>query len=395
MKKSGMAKAIARLFIKNIDQPELPAVRMHCGVLSTAIGIVLNLILFAVKLIVGTMSGSVSITADAVNNLSDAGSCVVVLASFRMAGKPADQEHPFGHARIEYIATSAVAVVILSIGIELLKASYAKILHPNPIDFHLVSILVLAIAIGVKFWMYLFNTGLGRHIGSSVMRATAIDSLSDVAATSAVLASTLLSPLIGFQLDGYMGAGVSFFILYSGLKILKETMGSMLGQGPTRELVQMIESYIRKYNGVLDLHDLVVHDYGPTRSFASVHVEVDARVDILESHELIDTIERQITEDHGIHLVIHLDPVVRDDPKTDQLRELAEQVIADIDPSLSLHDFRVVSGRTHNKLIFDITAPFTFKMSDRILQETVESKLFERDHGLQAVIVVDRSPISD
>ena len=393
MGKGSLVRAFSKLFIKNIDHPEDAAVRMQCGLLSSAIGIVFNVLLFTVKFAVGTMVGSVSITADAVNNLSDAGSSVIALASFKMSGKPADQEHPFGHARIEYIATSVVAVIILSIGIELLRTSYAKILQPNPIDFHLVSVVILVLAIVVKLLLYLFNTGLGRHVGSTVMRATAIDSLSDVAATSAVLAATLISPLAGFQLDGYMGAGVAFFIMYSGFKILKETLDRMLGQGPTLEMVGKIDAYIRAYIGVMGIHDLVVHDYGPNRSFASVHVEVDAKVDILESHELIDTIERQIEEDQGIHLVIHLDPVVRDDPKIDALIKLAEQVLAEIDTSLTLHDFRVVTGHAYNKLIFDITAPFSYKITDRQLQETVQAKLHDRDKRLQSVVTIDRAAI--
>ena len=391
MGKGSLVRAFTRFFVNNIDHPEDPAVRMQCGTLSSAIGIVFNILLFAVKFAVGTMVGSVSITADAVNNLSDAGSSVIAWVSFKMSGKPADQEHPFGHARIEYIATSLVAVLILSIGIELLRTSYAKILQPNPIDFHLFSVVILAIAIVVKLLLYLFNTSLGRHIGSAVMRAAAIDSLSDVAATSAVLAATLFSPLIDFQLDGYMGAGVAFFIMYSGLRILKETMDRMLGQGPTKEMSGKIDSYIRAYAGVMGIHDLVVHNYGPNRNFASVHVEVDAKVDILESHELIDTIERQIEEDQGILLVIHLDPVVKDDPKIEALKKMAEQVLTEIDSSLTLHDFRVVTGHAYNKLIFDITAPYACEITDRQLQEAVQSKLRERDKRLQTVITVDRA----
>ncbi|MBP7402380.1 MAG: cation transporter [Clostridia bacterium] len=391
MKTERMARAFARLFIRNIDRPGDSGVRVRAGTLSSAMGLILNLLLFTGKFVVGTLTGSVSITADAVNNLSDAGSCVVVLAGVRMAGKPADEEHPFGHARIEYIATSAVAVVILSIGLELIKVSYNRILHPADTEFTLAAVLVLAVSIGVKLWMFLFNSGLGGLIGSQVMRATAIDSLSDVAATSAVLVSAVVSRLAGIRLDGYMGAAVAVFILYSGFKVLKGTLDSILGQGPSKKRVDLIESFIRGHEGVLDIHDLVIHDYGPDRSYASVHVEADANVDIMESHERIDAIERDAAEELGIRLVIHLDPVVRDDPRIGQLRQLAEQLIAEVDPSLALHDFRVVWGRTHKKLIFDVTAPFSCRMGDRPLRDAILARFAERDRTLQPVIVIDRT----
>ena len=388
--KNGILKVFVKKFIKNYEDVGNAQVRAQCGKLSSIVGIIVNLILFGTKFAVGTLFHSVSITGDAVNNLSDAGSSVISLVSFKMSGKPADHGHPFGHARIEYVATSIVAVLILSIGIELLKASWGKVLHPGAIEFSILSVIVLVFSIAVKLVLYRFNTGLGRHINSSVMRATAADSLSDVMATTTVLASTLISPLIGFQLDGYMGIAVSVFIMVSGIKILKETLDSLLGQGPSEELAYLIGGHIRKYEGVMGIHDLVVHDYGPQRSFASVHVEVDAKVDILTSHELIDRIEREVITDHGIHLVIHLDPVIRDDPAVNMLCRMAEQVLSSIDETLSLHDFRVVPGPTRKKLIFDITVPYTCKIGNPELLEAIQDGLKKKDRNLEIAITIDR-----
>ena len=342
---------------------------------------------------IGSLSGSNPIHADAVNNLSDAVSSAIGLAGFRLAGKPADREHPFGHARMEYLAASAVAVAVLSVGLELLRTSYRKILEPTPVELRVFTVVVLVLSILAKLWLYLFNRGLGRQIGSVMLRAAAVDSLSDVVATFTVLLSALISPLIGFQLDGYMGGAVALFILWSGIKILRETVTRILGQGPTKERVAQIEAYIRAFEGVLDLHDLVVHDYGPGRSYASVHVEVDADVDILVSHDVVDTIERRMAEDLGIHLVIHLDPVVRNDPRIDQLRQFAEQRIAEVDPALSLHDFRVVWGRANKKLIFDVTAPYICAMSDIEIRDAILDRFSSKDHTVQPVIVIDRAPI--
>ncbi|NLN46770.1 MAG: cation transporter [Clostridiaceae bacterium] len=388
-----MATAFARLFVRDIDHPARPEVRMRAGIMGSITGVVINVLLAAAKFLTGALAGSVAITADAVNNLSDAVSSAIGLVSFRLSGKPADREHPFGHARMEYLAASAVAVAVLSVGLELLRTSYRKILDPAPVELRVFTVVVLVLSILAKLWLYAFNRGLGSQIGSVMLRAAAVDSLADVAATFTVLLSALISPLIGMQLDGYMGIAVALFILWSGIKILRETMNRILGQGPTEERVEQIESFIRGFEGVLDLHDLVVHDYGPGRSYASVHVEVDADVDILVSHDVADVIERRMADDLDIHLVIHLDPVVRNDPRIDQLRQFAEQRIAEVDPALTLHDFRVVWGRANKKLIFDVTAPYACAMSDTQIRDAILDRFSSKDHTVQPVIVIDRAPI--
>jgi len=392
MNSRSMATAYARLFVRDIDHPDRPEVRIRAGMLGSITGVVVNILLSASKFLIGALAGSIAITADAVNNLSDAVSSGIGLAGFRLSGKPADREHPFGHARMEYLAASAVAVAVLSVGLELVRTSYRKILEPAPVELRVFTIIVLVLSILTKLWLYLFYRGLGLQIGSVMLRAASVDSISDVAATSAILVSALISPLIGIQLDGYMGMAVALFILWSGIKILRETMNRILGQGPTEERVKQIETFINKFEGVLDLHDLVVHDYGPGRSYASVHVEVDADVDILVSHDLADTIEREMAKDLGIHLVIHLDPVVRNDPRIDQLRQFAEQRIAEVDPALTLHDFRVVWGRANKKLIFDVTAPYVCAMSDAEIRDAILKRFSDKDHSLQPVIVIDRAP---
>lgn len=385
-----MQKLLVKLFVKNPDDIRQGTVRQQYGKLSSFVGIVINLLLFAAKFTVGTLFNSISVTADAVNNLSDAGSSVISLASFKLSAKPADKDHPYGHARIEYVASSLVATVILFVGFELGKSSFEKILHPEAIEFSVVSAVVLAMSIGTKLWLYTFNHSLGRKINSTMMLATATDSLSDVLATSAVLISALLSPLIHFQLDGYMGLIVALLICFSGYKILRETVDRILGQGPTEDMVQLIQEFISHYDGVINTHDLMVHDYGPSRTYATVHVEVDAQEDILKSHDMVDNIERDIKNIHHIKLVVHLDPVIIGDPYVNQMRELTAQVIASVDPTLTFHDFRVIRGETHSNLVFDVMIPFDYKMKKAELAEAIQKALTEQDPHLFAVIKIDR-----
>ncbi|MDD2619706.1 MAG: cation diffusion facilitator family transporter [Syntrophomonadaceae bacterium] len=384
---------LLKFFIRNYEDVKNPNVREQYGKLGGIVGIVVNVFLFIIKFAVGTWSHSVSIIGDAVNNLSDAGSSVISLISFKMSNKPPDKDHPFGHARIEYIASSIVGFLILLIGWELIKTSFEKILHPSAIEFSIITVFVLGFSILAKLWLYRLNTNLGKRINSSVMNATAADSLADVTATSAVLASTIISPLIEFQLDGYMGVAVAIFIMISAIKILKEMLDSLLGRMPSSELINMIVAYIKKYPGVLGIHDLVVHDYGPHRCFASVHVEVDARVDVLESHDLIDNIERDISAELDIPLVIHMDPIVIDDPFVNQMHQLTEQVIKMIDTSISMHDFRVVKGATHSNIIFDVTIPFNYKKEESQIIEEITRGINEINKNLNPVITIDRSYI--
>lgn len=389
-----MHDSLLKYFIRNYEDVKSPTVREQYGKLVSIVGIVVNMFLFIIKFVVGTLAHSVSITGDAVNNLSDAGSSLITLISFKMANKPPDKDHPFGHARIEYIASSIVGFLILLIGWELIKTSFDKILHPSTIEFSIITVFILAFAISAKLWLYRLNVNIGKRIDSSIMHATAADSLSDVAATSAVLASTIISPLINFQLDGYMGVGVAIFIMISAIKILKDMLDTLLGKMPSNELINTIVTYIRKYDGVIGIHDLVVHDYGPHRCFASVHVEVDARVDVIESHDLIDNIERDIAMELDIPLVIHMDPVVMDDPFVNEMYQLTEYVIKNIDASLSIHDFRVVKGATHSNIIFDVTVPFQYEKEESQIIKEINYGIKETNQHVYPVITIDRSYIN-
>jgi cation diffusion facilitator family transporter len=386
-----MTNFLVRLFVKDYENLQDAEVRTRYGNMTSLVGIIVNVFLFVIKFIVGRLFHSVAIIADAVNNLSDAGSSIISLLSFKLSGMPADKEHPFGHERMEYLASSLVGFFIIILGFELLKTSFAKILRPDVISFSLLTVCVLLFSIGAKFWLYKFNAGLGDRVDSSMMKATATDSLSDVLATSAVLLSTLLSPLFGIQLDGYMGVAVSLLIIYSGINIMKEMWDTLLGKKPSEELVQQLENTINRYGGVLGTHDLVIHNYGPRLYFATVHVEVDAREDILASHDLIDNIEREVARELNIHLVIHMDPLTQDDPDVLRLRDMTVQIVSDIDKSLTIHDFRVVKGVTHDNLIFDVVIPHQYAPKDREIIEKITARIKEQEENLFPVITIDRS----
>lgn len=388
-----MVDFLLRNFVKDYHNVKNPKIRDQYGKLSGVIGIFVNVLLFIAKFAVGTWSHSISITGDAFNNLSDAGSSVISLISFKLSGKPPDKDHPFGHARYEYIASSIVGFLLLLIGWELIKTSLGKILHPGTIEFSYITVVVLVFSIIAKYVLYRLNRELGKRINSAVMHATAADSLSDVAATSAVLVSTIISPLINFQLDGYTGLAVALFIITTAIKILKDMLDNILGKMPSTELSHKIVTFIKKYPGVLGIHDLVVHDYGPHRCFASVHLEVDAGIDVLESHDLIDNIEGDILAELDIPLTIHMDPVVTDDPAVNELLWLTDQIIKKIDPYLSIHDFRVVKGTTHSNIIFDVTIPFDFKMRENELVETITHGIQGSNPKIFPVINVDRAYI--
>ena len=342
--------------------------RGAAGRLAGIVGIAANAVLFAMKLVVGTLAGSVSITADALNNLSDAGSSVVTLLGFKLAEKPADTDHPYGHARYEYISGLAVAAMILFIGFELGKSSVEKIIHPAGVDFTWITAAVLLGSMAVKLWLSLFNRRLGKKIGSETLMATAADSRNDVLATAAVLASGLVEKYTGWHIDGYMGLAVAIFILYSGIGLARDTISPLLGETAGPELREQILDKIRSEQRVLGYHDLMVHDYGPGRRFASVHVEMDRNEDPLLCHELIDNLERECLQSHGIHLVIHYDPVVTDDPELDRMKHVTAEALHRIDPRLSIHDFRMVQGNGHTNLIFDMSIP------EELMSKKVEIK---------------------
>ena len=384
-------ESICRKLIRGWDNPADPVTRERGGNAASVVGILINLLLFAGKFTAGVLSGSIALQADALNNLSDAGSSVISLLSFKLASRPADRGHPFGHARYEYLASMAVAILILLLGYELARSSIDKIISPDPVSFSALNVGVLIGAIAFKLWLYLFYRRVGRHIGSPVLEAASMDSISDVLASTAVLLSTVISPLINFQLDGYMGVVVAAFIVFTAIKIINEALNDLLGAPASPEVVQRIVDVVHEYPGVLGIHDLIVHDYGPGRCFASLHVEVSAAADIMESHDMIDNIERRIKRELDIEAVIHMDPIVTDDPRVNELREFAANALHEIDPRLTLHDFRVVIGNTHTNCIFDVLSPYDCALSDAQITERLEQRFNQHDPNLYVVPTIDRS----
>ena len=387
-----MVNLLSRLFVKNHQAVGDPKVRTAYGTMVSIVGIVLNLLLSAAKFTVGTLFHSLSITADAVNNLSDAGSQLISLLSFRIAAKPADREHPFGHARIEYVTSMIVSFLILLVGVELLKESVGKIINPDPPEASWISVAVLGGAILVKLWLAHLNRKIGKTIDSSVMRATAADSLSDVLSTGVVLIATLvglLFPQLGWNLDAYMGVLVSLFILYSGFKIFLETKNAILGEAPSEEIVKTISSVVSEYPDALGIHDLVVHNYGPGHIIAALHIEVDGKADVFDSHDMIDVIEHRLRSQFGIEATIHMDPVLRDE-ETLALREEVAKVVASVHPDLKIHDFRFVKGNTHSNLIFDVAVPFEVGTTDAELKDRISSAISTLSPTYFAVIQIDR-----
>ena len=376
-----MTKLLLRWFVKDYENKDSVKVRAGVGRLSGITGILCNVLLFAGKLAVGILSGSVSITADAMNNLTDAASSIVTLIGFKLAEKPADEEHPYGHARYEYLSGLAVAAMILIIGFELAKTSVEKIIHPEAVAFTLPTLLVLLGSIAVKLWLSVFNRRLGKHIHSGTLMATAADSRNDVISTAAVLTAGLVEYFTIWRVDGYIGLAVALFILYSGVMMAKDTISPLLGEAASPELRQLIVQILESEPQVLGYHDLMVHDYGPGQRFASLHVEMDQREDPLLCHELIDNLERRCLQKHNVHLVIHYDPVVTDDPEQDALQQLIRQTLADIDNRLTMHDFRMVRGQEHTNLIFDIALPMDLKPQEKRIRQQINAALVSLERG--------------
>ena len=383
-----MTKLLLKLFVRDFEKKENSAVRTKIGSLSGIVGIVCNAILCAGKLIIGTLSGSVSITADAMNNLSDAASSIVTLVGFKLAERPADADHPYGHARYEYLSGLAVAAMVLVIGFELAKTSVTKILNPEDVAFSIPLVIVLVGSILVKLWLSLFNTHLGKHIGSAALLATAADSRNDVIATLAVLAAALLEKFTGFRVDGYMGLAVAVFILYSAVGLAKDTISPLLGESASPELCRVIADMMDAEPRVLGYHDLMVHDYGPSQRFGSLHVEMDQAEDPLSCHELIDDLERLCLEKHNIHLVIHYDPVVIGDPEQDSLRQAIYTTLQEMDPRLTLHDFRMVRGSGHTNLIFDVALPADLTGREKEIKKAIDAALAAREETMKYYTVI-------
>lgn len=385
-----MTDLILRIFVRDHKNTEDPAVRDKCGRVAGAVGIVTNFLLFLMKIIVGTVFHSVSVTADAVNNLTDSGSSVVTLIGFKMASKPADEKHPFGHARIEYLSGVIVSFIVIFLGLQLGMSSVEKILTPEENALTPVALVVLVISILAKLWQCLFYRKVGRMIKSESVEATSKDSRNDVIATSVVLLGAVITMLTGVNLDGYMGAAVALFIVFSGVQLTISTADPLLGQAPEGELVQTITEKMLSYPGIIGMHDLAVHNYGVGRCFASAHCEVDAKNDILVIHDLIDNIERDFSRDLGIHMVIHLDPVIVGDARTDALHCKVQSLVTALYPTVTIHDFRVIWGVTHSNIVFDAAVPFSVKDSDAVITQKLEAEIQKLDPDYRTVVTIDR-----
>ena len=385
-----MTDLILRIFVRDHKNTEDPAVRDKCGRVAGAAGIVTNFLLFLMKIIVGTVFHSVSVTADAVNNLTDSGSSVVTLIGFKMASKPADEKHPFGHARIEYLSGVIVSFIVIFLGLQLGMSSIEKILTPEENALTPVALVVLVISILAKLWQCLFYRKVGRMIKSESVEATSKDSRNDVIATSVVLLGAVITMLTGVNLDGYMGAAVALFIVFSGVQLTISTADPLLGQAPEGELVQTITEKMLSYPGIIGMHDLAVHNYGVGRCFASAHCEVDAKNDILVSHDLIDNIERDFSRDLCIHMVIHLDPVIVGDARTDALHRKVQSLVTALYPTVTIHDFRVIWGVTHSNIVFDAAVPFSVKDSDAVITQKLEAEIQKLDPDYRTVVTIDR-----
>lgn len=390
-----MVSLLAHFFIKDKDNTSSPAVRQAYGILCGTVGIALNILLFAGKFFAGLVSNSIAVTADAFNNLSDAGSSLITLVGFKMAGQKPDPSHPFGHGRIEYLSGLFVSIAILIMGFELIHSSIDKIIHPQAVAFSPLTVIILLVSIAVKIYMALYNKAISRKIGSAAMNATATDSLSDTLATAVVLIATVIGHYTGFLIDGYCGVLVGLFILYAGYSAAKDTISPLLGQPPQPEFVKDVETIVTSYEHVLGIHDMIVHDYGPGRVMLSLHAEVPADGDMLILHDMIDNIEHQLHDELGCEAVIHMDPVIINDYQTDELKSRVTELLQNTYPEIHFHDFRIVKGPTHINIIFDIVIPFGYKKSDDEIIDYLKQEIHNIDSSYFAVIQIDRAYIGN
>ena len=385
-----LSDALCRRFIKDSANVDDPKVRLSYGRLAGIVGIVCNLLLCGLKLLAGILAGSLAMIADAFNNLSDAGSSVVTLVGFKLAGAPADDDHPFGHGRMEYLSAMGVAVLIILAGFELATSAIDKIFHPSPAEFNWISVVILAVSIGVKLWMAVFNRRIGKKIRSDALCAAALDSRNDVICTGVVLVSSLLNLVLDFSIDGYVGMAVALFVIWSGFTVIRDTVSPLLGQAPDPELVQNIQRTVLAHEGVVGIHDLIVHDYGPGRVMVSLHAEVPVDQSISKSHDIIDNIEMELQEKFNILSCIHMDPIDADNPETQRLKALAIRLMNEVDENLTLHDFRVVTGDSHTNLLFDLVVPHGY--ADRqAAASRLQDAIHAHDPKLFAVIKVESS----
>lgn len=387
-----LIKLLTRLFVKNSDNVKNPEVRAAYGNMSGIVGIFLNLCLFGAKLTAGIVSASISVVADAFNNLSDAGSSVVTFLGFKLASRPADKEHPFGHGRYEYVAGLGISVVILLVGIELLKSSVEKIFTPDSsTEITLASAIILAASVLVKLWMYFFNKTLSKKINSAALKATSLDSLTDCIATTIVLAGLIISNLTGLMIDGYLGTAVAVFILYTGVSTFKESLSPLLGNPPDAEFVQNIKETVLQDDMIVGIHDLIVHDYGPGRCIISLHAEIPSNEDILKAHDSIDLVEKTLERKFNCMATIHMDPIATDDEYTLNLKDSICKALCSIENCFSIHDFRVVKGDTHTNVIFDLVVPYEKKLCEEEIRSTVKNKIREIDPKLIPVMHIEKS----
>ena len=384
-----MTNILLRLFIKNCEDTQNPAVRSSIGKLAGLTGIVCNCLLTVLKLVIGLLVGSMAIIADGVNNLSDAASSLTTLLGFRMAQRPADKQHPYGHARYEYLSGLAVAALILLIGAELVKSSIAKIINPEPIDISAATIALLAASVAMKLWMSGFYKTLGKKINSTALYATSVDSRNDVISTCAVLLGCLVNYLFGLNIDGCVGLAVAIFILYSSVGIAKDTISPLLGQQADDELVDKITELVLSHEKVLGVHDLLVHDYGPGRCYASAHVELSSDEDPMACHDIIDDIECDVLEKMNVHFVIHYDPVVQNDAEQNEMRRTVGEIVSELNPAFSIHDFRIVRGSAQSKLVFDLGVPYSMIEKKKEIKERIDAALNERGKKYITIIRFD------
>lgn len=391
-----MTNLLVHKFIKDYDQIEKMSVRTAYGVLTSIVGIFCNFLLFIAKFLLGTWANSVSVVADGFNNLSDAGSSIISFVGVKMASKPADEEHPFGHGRMEYVAALVVSFLVIQVGLRFLQDAISKIREPQDMKFHGISLIILLLSVGVKLWLSYFNRRLGKKIDSKVMLATAADAMGDVITTSATILSLFIYGIWKINIDGFIGLGVSFVVIWAGIGIAKDTLEPLLGQAVPKDVYEKITAFIESYDGVCGTHDLIVHNYGPGRSMASVHVEVPNDVDIEISHEIIDRIERDVLKQLGIYLVIHMDPIEVDNEERNRVKERIETVLAEIDPNVSIHDFRMVDGIHQINLIFDMVVPVSYSDEKRKdISRILRKKMHEKDERYQCVIHVESSFIAE
>ena len=386
-----MGKLLIKLFVRDYENTEDPKVRESYGKFAGVVGIISNLFLCIMKILIGVFSGSIAIIADGINNMADASSSIITLVGFRLASKPEDEYHPYGHARIEYLTGLFVSILIIVLGVQLFKTSLEKIFNPDTLEFSYITIITLVIAIAVKLWQSLFNISIGKKINSLTLIATGADSRNDVIATSAVLVSVLVVKFTGLQIDGYMGCLVALFIIWSGIQLVRDTISPLLGEAPDDDLVKAITETVKKEPGILGIHDLMVHNYGPGKIFASIHVEVDADGDLMKSHDMIDNIERIVKESLRIEFVIHMDPVKTNDPLIHKMKAVISEAFAPLDGVENIHDFRIVPGPTHTNIIFDVVLSMDCRCTEKEIQQIADDTVKAIDDNYFVVITFDRA----